>query len=105
MRLSDAVRQVSRLVGKPVWIFPFPVFAHRLLAWFFEHTMTVPLITSAQVFMLSEGITEAVPECEPIPEDLAPRTLFADAQVRERLPEAKPFGLHDLRCGVRLSRG
>ena len=60
MWLSDAVKQVARVIGKRVLIFPAPVFVHLMLAWIFEHTMTVPLISSAQVFMLSEKMTEAV---------------------------------------------
>jgi NADH dehydrogenase len=95
MLLSDAVKQVARITGNRVLTFPFPIFAHRVLAWIFEHTMTVPLISGAQVFMLSEGITEALPACDPVPDDLAPRTLFEDQWIRERLPDAKSFGLND----------
>ena len=47
MRLSAAVRQVARITGRPVLIFPLPVFVHRLMAWCFEHTMNVPLISTA----------------------------------------------------------
>jgi uncharacterized protein YbjT (DUF2867 family) len=94
--LSDAVRQVAQILGKRVLIFPAPVLVHRLLAWVFEKTMTVPLISSAQVRMLEEGITEPEPKCPAVPEDLVPRTRFEDAWIRERLPEAKPFGLGDL---------
>jgi nucleoside-diphosphate-sugar epimerase len=104
MLLSDAVRQMARIIGKPVLTFPFPIFAHRILAWFFERTMAVPLISSAQVFMLSEGITEAVPECASLPDDLAPQTLFEDQRIRERLPEPKSFGLKDFRCRACLAR-
>ena len=100
MRLSDAVRQVARLIRRPVFIFPQPVFVHRLLAWFFEHTMTVPLISSAQVFMLSEGISEASSPYASLPPDLMPETRFEDQQVRECLPEPGAFGLHDLRCSL-----
>ncbi len=101
MLLSDAVKQVARILGRSVVTFPFPIFAHRVLAWLFEHTMTVPLISSAQVFMLSEGITEAMPACAPVPADLVPRTLFEDQQIRERLPAAQPFGFKDFRCCAR----
>ena len=101
MLLSEAVKQVARVVGKQVLIFPSPIFVHRMLAWLFEHTMTVPLISSAQVFMLSETMTEAIPPCAALPADLVPRTRFEDQQVRERLPEPKPFGLHDLRSAIR----
>lgn len=104
MLLSQAVKQVARILGKRVWVFPFPIFAHRLMAWFFERTMTVPLISSAQVFMLSEGMTEAAPECEPVPDDLAPKTRFEDQRIRGRLPDPKPFGLEDFRCCADLAR-
>lgn len=103
MLLSDAVRQVARITGKRVFISPFPIVAHRILAWFFEHMMTVPLISSAQVFMLSEGITEAVPTCDFVPDDLAPQTLFDDERIRERMPAAKPFDFNDFRCCAWLS--
>jgi uncharacterized protein YbjT (DUF2867 family) len=101
MFLSGAVRQVARLIGKRVFIFPSPILVHRLLAWFFERTMTVPLISSAQVFMLSEDMTEPLPAAAALPEDLAPQTRFEDRQIRERLPEAKPFGWEDFRCCAR----
>lgn len=93
MLLSDAVRQVGRIVGKRVLIFPAPVFVHRLLAWLFEKTMTVPLISAAQVRMLEEGIVEPAPKCPSVPGDLAPRTRFEDDWIRARLPEAKAFGV------------
>ncbi len=98
MLLSDAVRQVGRLIGKRVFIFPFPIFAHKILAWGFEHAMSVPLISSAQVFMLSEGITQVAPFGNELPADLLPQTLFEDAWIAARLPAAKGFGLEDLRC-------
>jgi len=96
MLLSDAVRQVGRILGKRVWIFSAPVFVHRLLARFFEKTMTVPLISSAQVQMLAEGIVEPAPSCAMVPDDLAPRTRFDDDWIRARLPEPKAFGRADL---------
>ena len=98
MLLSDAVRQVGRLIGKRILIFPFPIFAHKILAWGFEHAMSVPLISSAQVFMLSEGITQVAPFGDQLPADLQPQTRFEDAWIRDRLPAAKGFGLEDLRC-------
>lgn len=98
MLLSDAVRQVARLLKRRVLIFPSPVLVHRLLAWVFEKTMTVPLISSAQVRMLEEGITEPIPNCATVPDDLAPRTRFTDDWICARMPEAKAFGLSDLLC-------
>ncbi len=104
MRLSDAVRQLSRITKRRVLIFPFPIWAHRALAWIFEHTMTVPLISSAQVFMLSEGLTEPEPHFPFVTGDLAPRTKFEDAFIRERLPKAQPFRRGDFRSCAFLAR-
>jgi uncharacterized protein YbjT (DUF2867 family) len=98
MGLSDAVRQVGRVLGKRVFVFPMPIFAHRVFSWIFEHTMKVPLVSSAQVFMLSESMTEPLPPCEAVPDDLHPRTFFSDEQIRTHLPTAGPFGRRDLQC-------
>ena len=98
MLLSDAVRQVARLSRKRVLVFPFPIWAHQVLAWGFEHLMNTPLISSAQVFMLREGIVEIAPWGDELPADLAPQTRFEDNWVKARLPVAKGFGPQDLRC-------
>jgi NADH dehydrogenase len=98
MFLSDAVKQVARIAGRRVFTFPFPIFGHRMLAWVFERTMTIPLISSAQVFMLSETMVEPLPRCSELPTDLMPTIRFRDEQLRNRLPEAKSFGRHDFRC-------
>ncbi len=105
MLLSDAVRQVGRLIGKRVLVFPFPIFAHKVLAWGFERAMSVPLISSAQVFMLSEGIVQVAPWGDELPADLRPQTRFEDELVRARLPIAKGFGREDLRCRLVAKRG
>lgn len=97
MRFSDAVRQIARLTRRPVLIFPFPIFAHRILAQIFERLMTVPLISSAQVFMLSEDMTSARPQCDKLPVDLKPQIRFSDAQISKHLPEPQGFGWSDLR--------
>ena len=97
MRLSDAVRQIARLTRRPVLVFPFPIFAHRILAFIFEKTMTVPLISSAQVFMLAEDMTSPRPQCDKLPDDLKPQTRFSDAQISKGLPEPKSFGAGDFR--------
>ena len=103
MRLSDTVRKVARLIGRPVLIIPFPVVAHQILARIFERLMPIPLISSAQVFMLAESMESALPVgvASPPPADLLPRTRFSDAQVRAHLPAPKGFGAGDfgLRAG------
>ena len=65
-----------------------------------EATMKIPLISRAQVRILSEGIIEAVPACGTMSADLLPATPFSDAQIRAGLPDARAFGAKDLKCCV-----
>jgi uncharacterized protein YbjT (DUF2867 family) len=95
--LSEAVRRVAAVVGSKPLFFPAPVAFHYGLAAFCEAVMTVPLVSRAQVRILSEGIVETIGGCAELPEDLAPRTPFQAAEIRRRLPEPLPFRLADLR--------
>ena len=96
--LSEAARRVARVLGRRIRVFPLPLWMHRVAARFFELAMKVPLVARAQVRILSEGVTEAVPPFDELPPDLAPRLRFTDEQVRRGLPEPGRFGLRDLRC-------
>lgn len=64
----------------------------------FEATMKVPLVSLAQVRILSEGVLEAAPPAADVPPDLRPRRWFTAEQIRRGLPEPGRFGLGDLRC-------
>src|SRR5262249_49733093 len=77
--LSDVVRRVARILGKRVFILPCPVSVQFALAQLFEWTMAVPLVAKAQVRILSEGVVEAAPVCDPLPSDLMPRQGFVEA--------------------------
>jgi NADH dehydrogenase len=61
MTLSEAVRRVAEVVGKRPLTFRMPVWFHRAFAWACERTMRVPLVSTAQVRMLAEGLTEPLP--------------------------------------------
>lgn len=98
MSLSKAVKRVGRVLGKHPLCIPLPIFLHRLLAVIFEATMKIPLVSSAQVRILSEGIVEPWPPFENLPPDLLPQTPFTEDQIRRGLPEPKAFGTRDLRC-------
>ena len=98
LRLGEAVRRIGRVIGRRVLVVPAPVWAHRVLARAFERIMTIPLVSLAQVRILSEGVVEPAPPCPGPPDDLAPRRAFSDAQIRQGLPAPGPFGLRDLRC-------
>ena len=95
--LSEAVCRVSEVVGKRPLMFPLPVFCHKLMAHVFELTMKVPLTSLAQVRILSEGVVEVGSPVAPLPYDLVPTRRFTAEQIRNGLPQPKPFCVGDLR--------
>jgi len=98
MQLREAARRVGQAIGRRPTIVPTPVWFHYALALALEATMRIPLVSRAQVRILSEGIVEAFPRCAALPADLLPVTRFSDEQIRAGLPEAGAFGFKDLRC-------
>jgi NADH dehydrogenase len=95
--LSETVRRVARLVGRRVRVFSVPVWAHYVFAQLFEWTMKVPLLAKAQVRMLAEGVSEVAPPASELPDDLRPRTMFTDEEIRRALPDEGRFRWRDLR--------
>jgi uncharacterized protein YbjT (DUF2867 family) len=95
--LSEAVRRVAEVVGKRPLMFRLPIWCHEVLARIFEATMKVPLASSAQIRILSEGVTEPGSPVTQLPYDLLPTRRFTVDQIRNGLPEAKRFGAGDLR--------
>jgi NADH dehydrogenase len=95
--LSEAVRRVAEVVGKRPLMFPLPVFCHRLMAHVFELTMKIPLTSLAQIRILSEGVVEPGSPVAPVPYDLVPTRRFTAEQIRNGLPQPKPFCVGDLR--------
>jgi NADH dehydrogenase len=84
---SVAARRIAQVMGKPsLLVLPFPVFAQRLLAWV-SGFMPKPLISASQVQMLADGISTPLPDSQPLPEDLAPKTRFTEEQIRKGLPK------------------
>lgn len=102
LTLREAVRRVARVTGKKPLMFPLPLWFHHVLGWFVERMMKVPLVSVAQVRMLSEGLAEPCPPCELPPRELASRISFSEEQISAGLPPAGPFGLHDIRCCYRI---
>lgn len=96
LTLRQAVRRVAGVVGKRPPMFPLPLWFHYPFAALVERIMKVPMVSVAQVRMLSEGLAEPHFPCEMPPDDLAPVIDFTDAQIRKGLPEPKPFGRADL---------
>jgi nucleoside-diphosphate-sugar epimerase len=85
---SQAARRIARAMGKrSLMVLPFPVFFHRILAFFSERFMPKPLITKSQVQMLADGISQPTLESLPLPDELKPKTLFTEEQIRKGLPK------------------
>jgi NADH dehydrogenase len=98
MLLGEAVRRVAATIGRKPWTIRLPVAFHKVLAWIAELTMKIPLVSQAQVRILSEGIVEPAIPCDSLPADLPPTTKFTPDQIRLGLPKAGKFGVRDLRC-------
>ena len=97
MPLTDAVSRVAHVVGRRPLMFPLPIWFHYAFGWLCEQTMSIPLVSLAQVRILSEGVVEPLPPCDEVPDDLKPRRRFTEDQIRAGLPVAKAFGLADCR--------
>ena len=96
--LSEAVRRVGQVIQRNPLYVPTPLAIQKIIAWVAERTMKIPLLSLAQLRILSEGIVEALPPCDSLPADLLPATRFTAEQIHKGLPEPGPFGLRDLRC-------
>lgn len=105
LTLRQAVRRVADVVGRHPVMFPLPVAFHRVLGWTLERAMKVPLVSSAQVRMLDEGLAEPAGGCDWMPPDLAPRIRFTPEHIRKGLPGPGPFTWRDLRCCARRPAG
>ena len=97
MLLGEAVRRVAQATRRRPLLVRLPVAAHLVIAQLAEWTMTVPLISTAQVHILAEGVVEPLPFAADPPADLAPTTPFDLAAIRRGLPEPGGFGRADLR--------
>lgn len=97
IHLSEAVRRVGEVVGRHPIMFPLPVRCHELMAYVFEKTMTVPLASLAQIRILSEGVVDPATKVSNVPYDLLPTRRFTAEQIRNGLPQARPFCVGDLR--------
>jgi NADH dehydrogenase len=84
---SQAARRIAKALDKSIIVLPFPVFFHRILAFFSERFMPKPLITKSQVQMLADGISQQTPESIQLPEDMKPKIRFTEEQIKKGLPK------------------
>ncbi|HYL86131.1 MAG TPA: NAD(P)H-binding protein [Candidatus Angelobacter sp.] len=96
--LREAVQHVGQVINRSPLYLPTPIAIQKIIAWVAERTMKIPLLALAQLRILSEGLVEALPPCDTLPDDLTPRTRFTAEQIRKGLPDPGPFVLRDLRC-------
>lgn len=96
--LSAAARRVGQVIQRNPLYVPTPLAIQKIIAWVAERTMKIPLLSLAQLRILSEGIVEALPPCDSLPADLQPATRFTGEQIQKGLPEGGPFKPRDLRC-------
>jgi uncharacterized protein YbjT (DUF2867 family) len=94
---DDAAHMVATVIGKRRLFIAVPIWCHYGLAHLAEASMTVPLISLAQVRILQEEVTEASNAPDQVPDDLTPKTAFGKETIRAGLPEPGPFHLADLR--------
>ena len=97
LTLGAAVRRVAQVTGRRPRFIRLPIAAHLVIARLAEWTMRVPLVSTAQVHILAEGIVEPLPSAEPPPADLTPRTPFSEAVIRAGLAQPGRFRTSDLR--------
>lgn len=93
LSLGEAVRRVAGVLGKRPLFIRLPVWVHGLMAACLERVMRIPLVSTAQVRILSEGVAEPLPGDAGLPEDLQPRLTFNEEQIRKGLPAPAPFSL------------
>lgn len=99
LTLAEAVRRIGTAVGRDPFIFPLPTHLHYALAAIQEWTMKTPIITRAQVRMLTEDLVDPVPErvCSSLPADLEPEQAFTKERIEEALgADVSRYGLTDL---------
>ncbi|HET6598205.1 MAG TPA: NAD(P)H-binding protein [Anaerolineales bacterium] len=85
---SQAARRIAKAMGRSsLIVLPFPVFFHRILAFFSERFMPKPLITKSQVQMLADGISQPTLESVPLPDELKPKIRFTEEQIKKGLPK------------------
>jgi uncharacterized protein YbjT (DUF2867 family) len=96
--LGEAVRRVGQVIHRSPLYVPTPIAVQKVIAWAAELTMKIPLLSLAQLRILSEGLVEALPPCDELTGSLAPATRFTGEQIRKGLPDPGPFVLRDLRC-------
>lgn len=98
LTLRKAVLRVAQAVGRNPFTVRLPIWIHKLVAVTAEAFMREPVVSRAQVRILSEGVVDPASDCDLLPDDLRPTTAFTEEPIRKGLPEPSRYGFRDLRC-------
>lgn len=94
--LREAVETVGAAIDRKPLFLRLPVAVHYILGHLLERVMRVPMISLAQVRILSESLVEHSGEVDVLPADLRPRTAFCAESIEDQLPEPTRFGAADV---------
>lgn len=83
--LGDAVSRVAKVKKKLALILPLPSVFHYTMASLMERISVDPLVTTAQISMLSDNMATPLKGCDLPPPDLQPQTFLTDEQIRAAL--------------------
>lgn len=99
LTLAGVVRRVAAVLGKRRLFVRLPIALHQLMARVLERTMKIPMISLAQVRILSESLVEPFEGAgglDALPDDLRPTRRFSPDAIRRGLPAPGRFGSRDL---------
>ena len=96
LTLREAVETVGAVIDRKPLFVRLPVAVHYALGHLLERVMRVPMISLAQVRILSESLVEPSGAVDELPADLRPRTGFCAESIEGQLPEPLRFGIADV---------
>jgi NADH dehydrogenase len=85
MSLSEAVSRVARAKKKLALVLPLPALVHLAMAAVLEKTSEDPLVTIAQVQMLTDDMSKPMKGSELPDADLQPKTYLTEEVIRAAL--------------------
>ncbi len=93
------IRRVGTAIGRRAVVLPAPVLGQYGVAAISERVFDPPLVTTAGVRMLAEGMTEPAPPdvCTPLPASDRPTQAPDVAYLEQAIEDVKRLGIGDLR--------
>lgn len=82
LTLAEIVDKVGKMINVKPTKFPLPIVMHRVMAGAMELIMENPLVTNAQISMLSENLTGPNEPCDSLPLEFRAQTPFLGAKQK-----------------------